>query len=66
MSHTCTQRRRGCAQVPRGVLRTEEHGSVLLGPDPFAGSDTFCVVRHPFDRAVSQYLYHSLMAPGSG
>lgn len=35
-----------------------------FGPDPYAGAKTFCVVRNPFDRAVSQYIYHSLTRTG--
>jgi len=30
-----------------------------LGSSPYDNSETFCVVRHPFTRALSQVLYHA-------
>ena len=44
--------------VPRGVY------TQLDGNDPYHGSTTVCVVRHPFTRAVSDYLYHAQLAIG--
>lgn len=44
--------------VPRGVY------TQLAGQDPYEGNSTFCVVRHPFTRAVSEYLYSAQLAVG--
>lgn len=39
-------------RVPRAVMQSRGH-------DPYAGRTTFCVVRHPFARAIATYLYQS-------
>ena len=40
------------------------------GPDPYVGrkghTQTFCVVRHPLERAISQYIYWSMVQVGCG
>ena len=43
--------------VPRALFAA--HGD----PDPYAGTDTFCVVRHPLTRAVSEYVYQAQESP---
>jgi len=52
----------GCSvyHLPRGWLINHPR----YGPDPYANAKTFCVVRNPFDRTVSQYIYQSLMRAG--
>ena len=58
--------------VPRGVLRSNPDLLPLDmdGPDPYVGrrgqTQTFCVVRHPLERAISQYIYWSMVQVGCG
>ena len=56
----------GCSlqHVPRGFMIANPTDSPLAGPDPYKGARTFCVVRHPFTRAISQYIYWSVINEG--
>lgn len=74
-SHTlCKDTQLQCSlwHVPRGVFRTNPRllPRDLDGPDPYAGrrghTQTFCVVRHPLERAISQYIFWSMVQVGCG
>lgn len=43
--------------VPRGVYMHD-------GIDPYAGNTTFCVTRHPYSKAISEYLYQEQVRLG--
>lgn len=36
------------------------------GPSPYEGYDTFCVVRHPFTRAISEYTFMDAVCTAEG
>lgn len=40
--------------------------ALLHRPSVYSGAETFCVVRHPLDRAVSQYSYAARYPPAAG
>jgi len=50
---------RGNRQMPDGSFCSSYHAppNLFEGLNPYAGAETFCVTRHPFDRAVSEYQY---------
>lgn len=49
----------GAVQMPDGYWCNKYHVPPVLLPDPeiYLNSEVFCVVRNPFDRAVSEYKY---------
>jgi len=67
----CADKDLGCSMwhVPRGYLRehpgdTPDTLQLPEGVDPYDNSKTICVVRHPFTRAISQYIYWSVLNEG--
>ena len=36
------------------------------GPNPYASKDTFCIVRHPFTRAISEYVFMDTVCSADG
>ena len=71
----CGDKNLGCSMwhVPRGYLRAHPDDAwaqgqhtpfEVKGPDPYKNATTICVVRHPFTRAISQYIYWSALNAG--
>lgn len=50
---------RGDRRMPDGSFCSGYHTppALIHGLSPYAGAETFCVTRHPFERAVSEYSY---------
>lgn len=50
---------RGDRRMPDGSFCSTYHTppELIEGLNPYSGAETFCITRHPFDRAVSEYSH---------